>query len=51
MQEDEKGSMNDNIRAERENITPARAKQHEDEEEEHGITPKTTRQNKSQREF
>ena len=39
MQEDQKGYKNNNIRAEEEQITAARAKQHEDEEEDTGIRP------------
>ena len=41
MQEDRKGCKKDNIRAEEEQATAARAKQHEDEEEDTGIRPKT----------
>ena len=40
MQEDQKGCKKNNIRAEEEQITAARAKQHEDEEEDTGIRPK-----------
>ena len=50
MQEDQKDNKN-NIRAEEENIAAAQAKQHEDEEEDTGISPKKTRQNKSRQEF
>ena len=39
--QDQKGSKN--IRAEEEQITAARAKQHEDEEEDTGIRPKKTK--------
>ena len=39
MQEDQKGCKKNNIRAEEEQITVARAKQHEDEEEDTGIRP------------
>ena len=46
MQEDQKGCKN-NIRAEEEQITVARAKQHEDEEEDTGIRPKKTKDKKA----
>ena len=39
MQEDKKGSKKNNIRAEEKQITAARAKQHEGEEEDTGIRP------------
>ena len=39
MQEDQKGCKKNNIRAEEEQITAARTKQHADEEEDTGITP------------
>ena len=42
MQEDQKGCKN-NVRAEEEQITAARAKQHEDDEEDTGIRPKKTK--------
>ena len=47
MQEDQKGRKKDNIRAEEEQITVARAKQHEDEEEDTGIRPKKTKDKKA----
>ena len=43
MQEDQKGCKKNNIRAEEEHITAARAKQHEDEEEYTVIRPKKTK--------
>ena len=46
MQEDQKGCKKNNIRAEEEQITVARAKQHEDEEEDTGIAEKDKRQKK-----
>ena len=49
MQEDQKGYKNNNIRAEEEQITAARAKQHEDEEEDTDIRPKNDK--KSRQEF
>ena len=42
VQEDQKGCKN-NVRAEEEQITAARAKQHEDDEEDTGIRPKKTK--------
>ena len=39
MQEDRKGCKKDNIRAEEEQATAARAKQHEGEEEDTGTRP------------
>ena len=39
MQEDQKGCTKNNIRAEEEQVTAARAKQHEEEEEYTGIRP------------
>ena len=39
MQEDQKGCKMNNIRAEEEQITAARTKQHEDKEEDTGIRP------------
>ena len=49
MKEDQKGCKKNNIRAEEEHITAARAKQHEDEEEDTGTRPKKT--TKSRQEF
>ena len=46
MQEDQKGCEKNNIRAEEEHITAARAKQHEDEEEYTVIRPKKTKNKK-----
>ena len=46
MQEDQKGCKKNRIRAEDEHITAARTKQHEDEEDDSGIGPKTTRDKK-----
>ena len=43
MEEDQKGCKKNNIRAEEEQITAARAEQHNDEEEDTGIRPKKTR--------
>ena len=43
MQEDQKGYKKNNIRADEEQITAARAKQHEDEEENTGMGPKKTK--------
>ena len=43
MQEDPKGCKKNNIRAEEEQITAARANQREDEEEDGGIRPKKTK--------
>ena len=52
MKEDQKGCKKNNIRAEEEHITAARAKQHEDEEEDTGTRPKKTKdQKKSRQEF
>ena len=45
MVQDQKGCKN-NIRAEEEQITAARAKQHGDEEEDTGIRPKKTKDTK-----
>ena len=39
MQEDQKGCIKNNIRAEEERTTAARTKQHKDEEEDSGIRP------------
>ena len=39
MQEDQKGCNKNNIRADEEQITAARTKQHEDEEEDTGMRP------------
>ena len=39
MQEDQKGCKKTNVRAEEEQITAARTKQHEDKEEDTGIRP------------
>ena len=41
--QDQKGCENNNIRAKEQQITAARAKQHEDEEEDTGIRPKKTK--------
>ena len=41
MQEDQKGCKKNNIRAEEEQITAARAKQHEDEKEDTCVRPVT----------
>ena len=49
MQEDQKGCKKNNIRAEEEQITAAREKQHEDEEEDIGIRPKNTNDKKKRR--
>ena len=46
MQEDQKGFNKNNIRAEEEQITAARSKQHEDKEEDTGIRPARTENNK-----
>ena len=43
MKEDQKVCKKNNRRAEGEQITAARAKQHEDEEEDTGIRPKKTK--------
>ena len=46
IQEDQKGCKKNNIRAEEEQITAARTKQHEHEEEDTGIGPKKTKDKK-----
>ena len=46
MQEDQKGCKKTNVRAEEEQITAARTKQHEDKEEDTGIRPAGREQNK-----
>ena len=48
MQEDQKGCKMNNIRAEEEQITAARAKQHEDEKKDTGIKPKKTERQKKE---
>ena len=40
MQEDQKGCKKNNVRADEEQITATRTKQHKDEEEDTGIRPK-----------
>ena len=47
IQEDQKGCKTSNIRAEEEQITAARAKQHEDEEEDTGIRLKKNKNDRS----
>ena len=46
MMQDQKGCKKNNIRAEEEQITAARAKQHEGEEEDAGMRPKKTKDKK-----
>ena len=46
MMQDQKGCKKNNIRSEEEQITAARAKQHEDEEKDTGIRPKKTKDRK-----
>ena len=46
MIQEQKGCKKNNIRAKEEQITAARAKQHEDEEEDAGVRPKETKDKK-----
>ena len=46
MQEDQKGCKKNNVRAEEEQTTAARAKQHGDEEKDIGIRPKKPKDRK-----
>ena len=45
--QDQKGCKKNNMRADEEQITAARAKQHEDEEKDTGIRPKKTTKKRS----
>ena len=49
MQEDQKGCKKNDIRAEEEQITAARAKQHGNDKEDTGIRPKKTKDKKADR--